>query len=156
MTPRRFGQAGRQRWAGRTTVNPDAEDLRKLMCAKLKILIAEDDKTARMYYDESLSDKDFDKKFMTSGKEALAAYRKWKPDIIVLDIMLEEMTGYTVLKEIRLGGDKSTTIIMATSLAGKSDILDCFHLGIQGYIVKPFDLRTLRDKILQYHRRDIT
>jgi len=123
------------------------------MSEKLKILIAEDDKTAQTFYDACLSEEEFEKKIVASGKEALKTYRAWKPEIVVLDIMLQEMTGYSVLREIRSAGDKSTTIIMATSLSRKSDVLDCANLGVQGYIVKPFDARTLRDKILQCHQK---
>jgi CheY-like chemotaxis protein len=139
--------------AGRSSLNP--EELCCLMPERFKILIAEDDKTAQAFYDECLSEQEFEKRIIASGKEALETYQEWQPDIVVLDIMLQEMTGYTILKEIRSSGDKFTTIIMATCMSGKSDVLDCFKLGIQGYIVKPFDAHTLREKILQCHRNGI-
>ncbi len=122
------------------------------MAETLRILVAEDDKITQAFYEECLSEVDLYVRITGSGKEALNVYREWKPDIVVLDITLHEMSGYSVLKEIRETGDKSTTIIMGSSMSRKSDIIDCFKLGIQGYMTKPFDSTTLRDKILQFHQ----
>ncbi len=122
------------------------------MPGKLRILIAEDDKIVQAFYEECLSEGDLEIRIEGNGKEALEAYHEWKPNIVVLDIMLHEMTGYSVLREIRNSGDESTTVIMATSLSRKSDVVECYKLGIQGYIAKPFDANTLRDRILQFHQ----
>jgi len=121
---------------------------------KIKILIVEDDHTTRMLYDKGLFNQIFDKKMVVSGKEAILVYEEWHPDVIVLDIYLPEMTGYQVLKMIRTTvGDKKTTIVMATSLSGKEDILSCLKLGIEGYIVKPFFCGEIGAKILDYYAK---
>lgn len=124
------------------------------MNQKTKILIADDDRSVRVLYDIGLSDDEFEKRFASNGKEALDIYEEWSPDILLLDIMMPELSGYSVLKEIReTRQDKSITIIMATSMSGREDVLDCLKLGIQGYLVKPFRHAELREKINAYHMR---
>jgi CheY-like chemotaxis protein len=121
---------------------------------KIKILVVEDDHTTRLLYDKGLFNQIFDKQMVISGKDALQVYGEWHPDVIVLDIYLPEMTGFQVLKNIRTGiGDRQTTIVMATSLSGKEDILSCLKLGIEGYIVKPFSCGEIGAKILSYYAK---
>ncbi|MHB8910845.1 MAG: response regulator transcription factor [Syntrophales bacterium] len=121
---------------------------------KIKILIVEDDHTTRLLYDKGLFNEVFDKKMAVSGKEALLAYTEWHPDIIVLDIYLPEITGYQVLKTIRTTiEDKNTTIVMATSLNGSEDVESCMKLGVEGYIVKPFQCLDIAVKILGYYAK---
>jgi len=121
---------------------------------KIKILIVEDDHTTRLLYDKGLFNQIFDKKMVVSGKEAILVYNEWHPDIIMLDIYLLEMTGYQVLKAIRTTiKDNETTIVMATSLSDKEDILSCMKLGIEGYIIKPFSCSEIGAKILGYYAK---
>ncbi len=71
------------------------------MAQKLKTLIIEDSKPIQVIYNAGLSDIVFEKRFEKDGYEALETYNEWKPDIIVLDIMIPGMSGYSLLKEIR-------------------------------------------------------
>jgi DNA-binding response OmpR family regulator len=121
---------------------------------KIKILVVEDDHTTQILYDKGLFNEVFDKKMVASGKEALLVYGEWHPDIIILDIYLPEMTGYQVLKAIRtMIDDTKTTIVMATALSGREDIMSCMKLGVEGYIVKPFSLQEIAAKILGYYAK---
>jgi len=75
----------------------------------------------------------------TSGKMALKILEKQKPDLILLDIMMPEMDGYEVLKQIR--SDQSNQAIPVIFLTAKTDIsdeLEGFKLGAIDYITKPF------------------
>lgn len=120
---------------------------------KLKILIVEDDRSLSNLYDVALPGELFEKKFMDNGTEAMAAYLSWKPDVIILDILLPGKCGYTILEEIReKWKDENTTIIISSCLDEKSSVSDCEDLGIQGYIVKPFDHKTLADKVVRLHK----
>jgi DNA-binding response OmpR family regulator len=84
--------------------------------------------------------------------KALKVYEEWKPDIIILDIMLPETSGFSVLKEIReQQKDLYTTIIIASVLSDREDILQCAKYGIQGYLIKPINLEELNTKILKLH-----
>lgn len=119
---------------------------------KLKILIVEDDKSLLILYDMIIPDTVFEKQLVRDGVAAMEAYYSWHPDIILLDIFLPKMTGHTVLKEIREEmKDRSTAIIMSTSIDAEDDAMDCAKVGIQGYIVKPFDRKRLADMILDYY-----
>jgi DNA-binding response OmpR family regulator len=120
--------------------------------SKFNIVIAEDDKNIVGLYDEAIDTCRFDRRYAGNGIEAMELYNAWHPDIMLLDIMLPVMTGYSVLKEIRTTcADTSTTIIMVTSLMRTEDIRDCMQFGIQGYILKPFKLAELANNVLLYH-----
>ena len=119
---------------------------------KIKLLIVEDNKVDRNLYNMKLDEDVFEKRFVETGKKALEAYEEWKPDIILLDIMLPGTSGYTVLKEIReKQKDLFTTIIIASALSDREDILQCAQYGIQGYLIKPINLHELNIKILRFH-----
>ena len=107
---------------------------------KLKVLVAEDDKMIQKLYDRFLPEEIFDRKFAKGGAEALDIYRTWKPEVIILDLMLPLVSGYNVLKQIREDlGDKGIPIIISSSLSKKDDILSCAKLGVQGYLAKPIN-----------------
>ena len=121
---------------------------------KLKILIVEDDKSLLDLYDIAITDRIFEKTFADTGDKAVEAYEGTLPDIILLDIMLPDRSGFSILEEIRVvKGDSKTTIIMSTSLDRKSDIDKCNDLDIQGYIVKPFDHKVLSREIIEFYSR---
>ncbi|MCE5337017.1 MAG: response regulator [Desulfobacteraceae bacterium] len=121
---------------------------------RLKILIAEDDKAVLVLYDNGLSNEVFEKKFVNDGSYVISIFKEWKPDLLLLDIMLPEVSGYAILKEIREGlHDTRTPIIMATSLSDKAAVLDCLQLGIQGYLVKPFSHRDIAGKVMAYYNK---
>jgi len=117
---------------------------------KIKALIVDDHKVTQKLLDHALQDDIFEKMIAEDGKFALDYYREWKPDVILLDILLPVISGYSVLKEIRIkGNDKSTAIIVVSSLMAKEDVMDCAKLGIQGYIVKPINFKEICRKVLE-------
>jgi CheY-like chemotaxis protein len=120
-----------------------------LTMEKIRILIAEDIIATINLYKVALSSKYFEKKFVINGEEALAAYKEWKPDILLLDIKMPVMSGYSVLKIIRgVMDDKDTVIIMSTSENTIDDVKSCAKYGIEGYILKPFKVRKIEDQVL--------
>ncbi len=121
---------------------------------KIKTLIAEDDKSVSLIYRIGLNEEVFEKHFLTNGNDVLEVYREWKPDILILDIMLPGTSGYAILKLINEETRSTdTAIIMATSLSDRDAVLDCLELGIQGYIVKPFTHKEISRKILGYYQK---
>jgi len=120
----------------------------------LKILIAEDDKIAQTLYRQGLPATLCELKIAGNGEEALEIYRKWQPEIILLDYSMPIMNGYLALKTIReTDNDKNTCIIMITSMIDKEHIVACAQFGIQGYIVKPFKTNEIAKKILQLYKQ---
>lgn len=122
--------------------------------AKLKILIAEDDKDLMALYDKAFPDLVFDKTMVSNGEKALEAYKTGYPDILVLDIVMPVMTGYLALKEIREAfKDGNTTVIISTSIDDINEVSKFERLGIQGYIVKPFDYKKIAYDILGFFKK---
>ena len=121
---------------------------------KLKVLLAEDDKATQKLYDRFLPEEIFDLRLVRTGGEALEIYRTWQPDVIILDLMLPEISGYSVLKEIREELDNKTIpIIISSSLSKRDDILSCARFGIQGYFTKPIIWKEIGLRVLECVQR---
>ena len=121
------------------------------MAEKLKILIAEDEAVTRQLFQIAFQDgEQFEIKLVSDGEQALIALKQWQPDIVLMDIMMPHMNGFTTLQTLR---DTTTTVIMASSVSDKQEIMACAKLGIQGYVLKPFQTRTLAATVVGYHRK---
>src|SRR3989338_9817076 len=82
----------------------------------IKILIAEDDEDIREMYAITFMKKGFTVYTANDGRAALEKYRNKKPDIILLDIMMPNVDGFQVLKEVRKDVKEYTPVIMLTNL----------------------------------------
>ena len=80
-----------------------------------------------------------------SGKEAVRLCSENDYDLIILDIMMPQMDGFTACKEIRK--QKQTPVIMLSALGAEYDKLMGFELGIDDYVVKPFSPRELMARV---------
>ena len=125
------------------------------MAEKLKILIAEDEEVTRQLLQIAFRDgEQFEARVVSDGEQALVAFKEWQPDILLMDIMMPHMNGFTALKAIRQTlKDMSTTVIMVSSVTDKQDIVACAKLGIQGYVLKPFEVKTLAATVVGYHQK---
>ncbi len=72
-----------------------------------------------------------------NGKQAVELYKKLKPDLVTLDIVMPEMNGIEALKQIR-SIDPNAKIIMCTAVGQEQMVKAAIKLGAKGYIVKPF------------------
>ncbi len=80
-----------------------------------------------------------------NGAEALSLCQRNDYDLIILDIMMPEMDGFTVCKKLR--EEKKTPVIMLSALGTEYDKLMGFELGIDDYVVKPFSPRELMARV---------
>ncbi len=80
------------------------------------------------------------------GQEALKLCRKFKPDIVTLDILMDGMDGLTALKAIKKE-NSGTKAIMVTALGQEEKQEEAFKLGASGYIRKPFKQTEIVDEI---------
>jgi two-component system alkaline phosphatase synthesis response regulator PhoP len=87
----------------------------------------------------------------TDGRRALDSYRREKPDLVVLDLMLPEKSGWDVCREIRAGGP--TPIIMVTAVDDDADKIAGLEMGADDYITKPFNPRELLARVRAVLRR---
>lgn len=116
---------------------------------KIRILVAEDIEATISLYKKAITDQYFEKQFAKDGKQALLIYQEWKPDVLLLDIKMPEISGVDLLQIIREKlGDRQTAIIMSTSESTMDDVKKCAAFGIEGYILKPFKIKKLEEQIL--------
>ncbi|RLC37156.1 response regulator [Candidatus Falkowbacteria bacterium] len=105
--------------------------------AQNKILIVEDDKMISSMYETKLKQEGFLVLTADNGYAGLELAMKEKPDIILLDIILPQMDGFTVLQELRYNKNmKSTPIIMLTNLGTDEDKEKGEKFGATDYLVK--------------------
>lgn len=77
---------------------------------------------------------------VTNGSDALTKVRTWRPDIVFLDLMMPEVDGWQVLREIRADPDThDLPVVLLTARAGLDDQIRGWREGIFDYIVKPFN-----------------
>jgi CheY-like chemotaxis protein len=120
----------------------------------VKILIAEDNSFSRKFYDNYISSKVFDKRFAENGSIALQIYGEWRPDILLLDLMMPVMSGQEVLREIREARkDIATTIIISSLSSHQDDVAVCSRYGVQGYLVKPLNPKEISKILLQIYKK---
>lgn len=107
---------------------------------KQKILIIEDNEQNMYMLSYLLESNDYEVHQSFSGPEGIKLAKETRPDIILLDIQLPEMDGYSVARELRRNKDLSSTpIIAVTSYAMTGDKEKAFEAGATGYIEKPID-----------------
>ena len=114
-----------------------------------KILIVEDDKNLRKLIKTCLSKNGYVTYEATNGIEALDIIDENYVDLIISDIMMKEMDGYELTKELR-EAKYDTPILLITAKANIEDKKDGFFLGADDYMVKPIDIEEmlLRVKVL--------
>ncbi len=115
------------------------------------ILICDDDPVIHESLAIYLDSENFTYKSAFDGEAALAAFREFNPDLILLDIMMPKMSGTEVCREIRK--DSSVPIIMLTAKGEEIDRVLGLELGADDYLVKPFSPRELVARIKAVLRR---
>ena len=112
------------------------------MSDPFKILLAEDEAALGMIIRESLESRGFEVIFCEDGAQAKDAYEQEKPDILVLDVMMPKMDGFSLVKEIRKG-DQFIPIIFLTAKSRTEDVVEGFGYGANDYLKKPFSMEEL-------------
>ena len=121
------------------------------MADKQKILIVDDDNNIAELISLYLTKECFETLIVNDGENALTAFFRFKPDLILLDLMLPGIDGYQVCREIRR--ENNTPIIM---LSAKGEIFDKvlgLELGADDYMIKPFDSKELVARVKAVLRR---
>ena len=114
----------------------------------MKILITEDNEMNRKVVEGLLTQQGHSSLMAANGLEALDIWRKHKPDLILMDIQMDGLSGVEITKKIRSNADLSlakTPIIALTGNVMLEDIKDFFAAGMNGFIAKPIDAKKLND-----------
>jgi len=105
--------------------------------AQKKILLVEDDKGLASVYITRLEAEGFHVKHVPDGEDALTAALEYKPDLILLDVMMPKISGFDVLDILRNTPETNNVrIVMLTALSQESDMEKAKSLGVDDYLVK--------------------
>jgi two-component system alkaline phosphatase synthesis response regulator PhoP len=115
------------------------------------ILVADDKASLRNLVREYLEAEGFRVVIAADGREALYAARQEKPDLILLDIMMPEMSGYDFIRAYRK--ERATPIILLTAKLDETDKVLGLELGADDYVTKPFGMKELAARIHAVLRR---
>ena len=103
-----------------------------------RILIADDNQANCELLDAYLADLDFEVDFAVDGQDTLDKVHSFKPDLILLDIMMPKLNGFEVCQQIKSDPDlKRTMILMVTALNERGDIERAVQAGTDDFLSKP-------------------
>ncbi len=122
------------------------------MDEKKKLIYAvEDDDGIGELYQGALED-DYDVRIFPDGAGFLTAFSENKPDLVILDIMLPDMDGYSILVKIR-EKDERLPVVIVSAKGDELSLVKGLNKGADDYIVKPFSILELRARIKTALRR---
>ena len=116
-----------------------------------RVLVVDDEQTVTEVVERYLRREGYDVALAADGAEALQIAQEWAPDLVVLDLMLPEMDGLEVCRELRR--ETQVPIIMLTARGEETDRVVGLELGADDYMVKPFSPRELVARVKSVLRR---
>jgi two-component system alkaline phosphatase synthesis response regulator PhoP len=116
-----------------------------------KIMVVDDKPELRTLLKSYLTQEGFDVAVASDGREALFVARREKPDLIILDLMMPEMSGYDFLRAYSREAD--TPVIILTARLEENDKVLGLELGADDYVTKPFSPRELTARVRAVLRR---
>jgi two-component system, OmpR family, response regulator MtrA len=121
------------------------------LATKGRVLVVDDDAALAEMLTIVLRQEGFDSRMITRGDDALEEFRAYKPDVVLLDVMLPGKDGIDVCKEIR--GESGVPIVMLTAKGDTVDVVVGLESGADDYVVKPFKPKELVARIRARVRR---
>src|SRR5215472_349738 len=116
-----------------------------------RVLIVEDDPNIVDLIRSNLAVRGFDTFVSTDGSKALALLETEQPDMVLLDLMLPEVDGFELCRQIR--ERSSVAIIVVSARGGERDKVTALNMGADDYMTKPFGIEELLARILATLRR---
>jgi len=116
-----------------------------------RILIVDDDSAIRKFIRANLEARDYKVMLAGDGEEAIKIVEAELPDLILLDVMMPKMDGFTVCRQLREWTE--TPIIMLTARDSETDKVKYLDAGADDYLTKPFSLKELLSRIKAILRR---
>jgi two-component system response regulator RegX3 len=115
------------------------------------VLVVDDEQSYRDALTVGLSQEGFDVIVAADGAEARAAIRRDRPDLVLLDVMLPDISGIELCRELR--AERDVPVIMVTARDGEVDVVLALELGAADYVSKPYRLRELVARMRAVLRR---
>src|SRR5215475_14373617 len=104
---------------------------------KVRVLAVDDSKTMLAMMSAYLKGSDFELvATASSGPEALQKYKEHKPEVVLLDVVMSEVTGIETLEQI-LSADTAACVVMLSSLGTEATVQDCLKKGAKSFVQKP-------------------
>jgi DNA-binding response OmpR family regulator len=119
----------------------------------MRILLIEDEPEVASLITKSLNEYGHVIRVASTGKGGLKTLQEEQFDIVILDVMLPDMAGWDVCKEIRVA-NQSIPVLMLTALNSLEHIVQGLELGADDYMPKPFRIRELVARLHALHRRN--
>jgi DNA-binding response OmpR family regulator len=121
---------------------PEAETKRR------RVLVVEDEDSIAIALDFIITREGYDHDRISSGAGALERIRETHPDLVLLDVMLPEVSGYEICQGVRLDPTLANIkILMMTAQGSVIGMKKGLALGADGFIAKPFELQALRNEL---------
>ena len=118
------------------------------MSERYSIILADDDAVGRTKVSKILSNGGFDVTQVPGGNECLAAARAKKPDLVILDVMMNDLNGFETSQKLRENDETcDVPIIFLTGLDNRFSIIKALKAGAADYIIKPVEAKDLLNKI---------
>lgn len=133
-------------------MRPKSKIIIDMANAKPKILLIEDDDDQLMMYEIALKKAGFSVIFARNGKQGIIMSLKYKPDLILLDLVLPDMSGQETLTELKnLHATRDIKVVILSNLNKQEVIEECYDLGAEDFIIKmQFLPREVAAKALTY------
>jgi len=119
-----------------------------------RVLLAEDDRSVREALVMALELEGYEVEATTNGEQALAAFDGFRPDVVVLDVMMPTIDGLTACRRLR-ARKVATPILMLTARDQVADRVSGLDAGADDYVVKPFSLDELLARLRALLRRNV-
>lgn len=121
--------------------------------ANCKILIMEDDEMTAELIEFLLKRQGHDVKVAADGAQGEQLIGEWQPELVILDVLMPFVDGFTVLKNIRSNTNtQDLPVLMLTAKTGEKDIVQALDMGANDYLVKPFQPAELLARINRLSR----
>jgi two-component system response regulator VicR len=117
----------------------------------VKILVVDDDSTMRNMVEDHLRVAEYDVKCAVDGGMAIRVTREWEPELILMDVMMPVMDGFTTTRRIR--EFSSIPIIILTAKGDEEDLVRGLDAGADDYVKKPFSAKELLARVRAVLRR---
>ena len=112
-----------------------------------KVLIVDDEPNIVVSLQFLMKKAGFDTAVARDGDEALTAVERFRPDLVLLDVMMPRRDGYEVCQQLRGSGWTDLKIVMLTAKGRESEVTKGLALGADAYVTKPFSTSELVDTV---------
>lgn len=119
-----------------------------LLTRRHRVLVVEDEDNIAIALDYLMTREGYEPDRIANGGEALTRIRATHPDLVLLDVMLPEVSGYDICADVRRDPALSDVkILMMTARGAANERQRGMAVGADGFITKPFELRELRNEV---------